>query len=69
MAKKRAATVARGAVIERYLVQRKIARALRIITLSGGGSFREGQRDALIQMRDWLKAQPARTKKPGGIGR
>lgn len=58
----RAATVATGAVIERSLIQRWITRQLKLFSSTD-------YRMACIELRKWLKAQPARTKKPGGIGR
>jgi hypothetical protein len=61
--KKRQPTIARGAVIERAYLYRWIARQLR------EPGHTEGYRRAVRVLRNWLKAQPSRTKKPGGIGR
>lgn len=71
MAKKRAATVARGAVIERSLIQQKLSRMTKAAddATTKNGAQIVGYLEALNELRAWLKAQPARTKKPGGIGR
>ncbi len=65
----RKATVARGAVIERSLVQRKIRRMLKMTETAGNKAWAEGVRAALNELMDWLKEQPKRTARKGGIGR
>lgn len=66
MAKQRAATVAKGAVIERDLVTRWARRQIKDAASNDVGN---GRVLALNELILWLKAQPARTKRAGGIGR
>jgi hypothetical protein len=69
MATKQKPTIARGAVVERSLIQRKIRR-LRAMMLSRPRTARRlGYTEALIDLTIWLQDQHRRTKRPGGIGR
>jgi len=63
-------TKAAGAVVERALIQRYIAR--RIAWAKGqpfGLAYQQGHLLAMRELSAWLKAQPLRTQRPGGIGR
>lgn len=62
-------TVARGAVIERALIQRYISRRRRRLLTWPRTARRLGYTEALIDLRIWLHDQHRRTKRPGGIGR
>lgn len=63
-------TVAAGAVIARGLVQRKIARMTKqAMGISSSQEYRLGYRVGLLELAQWLKQQPKRTARPGGIGR
>jgi hypothetical protein len=62
-------TVAAGAVIARDLLQRKLRRELRRELSDAEGTYEEGYRHALQQLTQWLRDQPRRTRRPGGIGR
>lgn len=60
-------TIARGAVIERALVLAKIRRILDMTPDSG--VYSRAYRHGLSDLSDWLKKQPGRTARKGGIGR
>lgn len=62
-------TKAAGAVIERALVQRRIARMKIKKSASEISDFGAGFNLALTVLSDWIRSQPVRLKKPGGIGR
>lgn len=68
MTKTRRPTLAAGAVIARVLIQRKLTRMRRY----GRQLLPEASRaylTALDDLADWIKRQPQRTRRPGGIGR
>lgn len=64
-------TIARGAVISRAYIYKWIAREKKEVDRSGLAEprWKEGYQSALIQLSAWLKAQPKRTARKGGIGR
>jgi hypothetical protein len=67
---KRKATVARGAVIERALVQQRCRRMVKAVKAAKIHTLHEsGYVLALEELEDWLTAQPVRTTRKGGIGR
>jgi hypothetical protein len=61
-------TVGKGAVIARSLVQRKISRMRSKLSVLFQ-TERIGYESALNELSQWLREQPKRTKRPGGIGR
>jgi hypothetical protein len=69
MATSRRPTQARGAVIERSLVQRWASRQHVQVATQGSGPRVRGYLDALLDLEQWLREQPKRTRRPGGIGR
>lgn len=54
-----------GGSIERNLVQRKLTRLLNDSAWNQTGVAR----DLIRHIKDWLKAQPKRTKRKGGLGK
>lgn len=71
---KRKPTMAAGAVIERDLVQRYLTRQMKKILRSCLGhptpySGQDVELRVLRRVSGWIKHQPERTRKPGGIGR
>lgn len=68
---KRKPTVAAGAVIEREYLKDKLTRMQHLspATNQEFPEWAEGYSDAVEELRIWLKTQPGRTKRPGGIGR
>lgn len=74
MAAKRKPTIAAGAVIERSLVVRWARRCIHGLNdmtfdVPERAAHRAGMVDALNDLIDWLKSQPQRTRRAGGIGR
>lgn len=69
MAKTRRPTIARGAVIERDLVQRYLRRLMKQVATQGHGPRQQGYIDCAQDVSGWLKEQPRRTRRRGGIGR
>jgi len=69
MPNRRKPTVARGAVIERSLIKRWIGRTAAQVNTQPKSPRTRGYCEALADLLDWLRLQPGRTNRPGGIGR